>query len=75
MRHSPALRYEIAENRKVAHPTRFERVTFAFGAQCPVKTVPATPTCAAVNRAKACQALVVRPDEEPPASRTGIVTA
>ncbi len=33
MRHLPATGCEIAQNRKLAHPTRFERVTFAFGGQ------------------------------------------
>jgi hypothetical protein len=32
-RHFRAPGNNIVQNRKVAHPTRFERVTFAFGAR------------------------------------------
>ena len=33
MRYFPTPDDDIARHRKVAHPTRFERVTFAFGGQ------------------------------------------
>jgi len=37
---SPGAHIPLKNKKKLAHPTRFERVTFAFGGQTPTPPIP-----------------------------------